>query len=82
MTELEKLKKELEAARAENDRLKASGFKLSVSKQGGVMVLGMRKFPITFYKSEWIKILANADKIKAFIQANESQLKGHEQAVG
>ena len=72
------LKSELERLRAENAALKAKerrGTRLQVSEKGGVSLYGMRRFPITFYKEEWERILEMADEIRAFMQANAGSLK-------
>jgi hypothetical protein len=72
------LKAEIERLKAENAALKQNkakvGLKLQVSEKRGVMLLGLRKFPITFYKAEWETILGIADQIKAFIAAHDSEL--------
>ncbi len=72
------MKAELERLRAENEALKAKekrGTYLKVSEKGGVSLYGMRRFPITFYREEWNRILGMSDEIRAFIQANAAQLK-------
>ena len=33
-------------------------------KSGGIMVLGLRSFPVTFYDQEWEQLFACADKIR------------------
>jgi len=35
----------------------------------------MGRFPVTLYKEQWLKLLDRAADIRAFIVANESQLK-------
>jgi hypothetical protein len=77
----EDLKAELERLRRENATLKrgaSSGIRLKVSEKGAVSVYGMGRFPVTLYKEQWIKLLDMADEIRAFIAANESQLKSKE----
>lgn len=72
------LKAELERLRAENAALKAKdkrGTYLRVSEKGGVSLYGMRRFPITFYKEEWERILGMADEIRAFMRENADKLK-------
>jgi len=49
-----------------------------VSEKGGLSVYGMGRFPVTLYKEQWLKLLGLADEIRAFIAANESQLKAKE----
>jgi len=74
----EALRRELEKLKAENEALKAKerrGTHLKVSEKGGVSLYGMRRFPITFYREEWDRILEMADEIRAFIRENETKLK-------
>ena len=71
--------------KAENDRLRAEiealksrpvrSVSLKVSEKGGVSVYGLGRFPITFYKEQWAKLLDMADEIRAFIRENEGKLK-------
>jgi hypothetical protein len=77
----EELKAELERLRSENAALKrgaSSGIRMKVSEKGAVSVYGMGRFPITLYKEQWLKLLDMAAEIRAFIAANESQLKAKE----
>jgi hypothetical protein len=74
----ENLKAELERLRNENAALKkgaASGLRLQVSEKGGVSVYGLGRFPVTLYKEQWLRLLDKADDIRAFIAANDAQLK-------
>ena len=74
----EDMKAELEKLRAENQALKktsAKGLSMKVSEKGGLSVYGLGRFPVTLYKEQWTKLLEMADDIKAFISANDSQLK-------
>jgi hypothetical protein len=74
----EELKAELERLRAENAALKVRttrGVSLKVSEKGGVSVYGLGRFPITFYKEQWVRLLDMADDIRAFIKENEGKLK-------
>lgn len=69
---------ELERLRAENQALKktsAKGLSLKVSEKGALSVYGLGRFPVTLYKEQWMKLLGMADDIKAFIQANDAELK-------
>ena len=75
------LRAELERLRQENEALKKGatrGVSLKVSEKGGVSVYGLGRFPVTLYKEQWTKLLDMADEIRAFIKANESQLKAKE----
>jgi hypothetical protein len=51
------------------------GTYLRVSEKGGVSLYGMRRFPVTFYREEWERILGMGDEIRAFIAANAGELK-------
>ena len=74
----EDLKAELDRLRTENAALKKGappGIRLKVSEKGAVSVYGMGRFPVTLYKEQWLKLLDMSDDIRAFIAANEAQLK-------
>ncbi len=45
-----------------------------VTDKGGVSVYGLGRFPVTLYASQWDKLLAGADMIRAFLDANRSLL--------
>ena len=62
----------------ENAALKGqstSGVRLKLSEKGAVSVYGLGRFPVTLYKEQWLKLLDMSSDIKAFIAANDSQLK-------
>ncbi|MGA2170786.1 MAG: hypothetical protein ABSG62_21580 [Terracidiphilus sp.] len=72
---------ELERLRAENAQLKnkdRGGLSLKVSEKGAVSLYGMGRFPVTLYKEQWLRILASAPLIEAFIRENEGKLKTKE----
>jgi hypothetical protein len=72
---------ELERLRAENEALKKSGrskTSMKVSEKGALSVYGMGRFPVTLYKEQWLRLLAMADDIKAFIEAHNASLKTKE----
>src|SRR5215813_3562664 len=75
----EEPKAELERLRKENEALKkgaSSGIRMKVSEKGAVSIYGMGRFPVTLYKEQWLKLLDMSADIRAFIAANEAQLKG------
>ena len=71
------LQAELERLKAENARLKGnqSRVALKVGEKGGVSVYGLRRFPVTLYKEQWVKLLDLADDIRAFLQEHDAELK-------
>ncbi len=78
------LKVELDRLRSENEALKRTlsrGLSLKISEKGGLSVYGLGRFPVTLYKEQWIRLLDLSDEIRAFIKANEKQLKAKEQPV-
>ena len=66
---LAQLEKEVEVKRRSGDLI------FKVGEKGGVSVYGLGRFPVTLYKEQWAKLLAMADDIRAFMRANDSQLK-------
>lgn len=75
------MKDELERLRAENEALKKTssrGLSLRVSPKGALSVYGLGRFPVTLYKEQWQKLLDMADDIRAFLKANDAQLKAKE----
>jgi hypothetical protein len=74
----EDLRAELERLRSENAALKkgaSSSTRMKVSEKGALSIYGMGRFPVTLYKEQWLKLLDMSDDIRAFIAANEAQLK-------
>ena len=74
----EEMKAELERLRNENTALKkgaSTGIRMKVSEKGAVSIYGMGRFPVTLYKEQWLKLLDMATEIRAFIAANDAQLK-------
>jgi hypothetical protein len=80
MTE-EELKAEIERLKAENESLKTptrGQVSLKVSEKGAVSVYGLGRFPVTLYKEQWAKLLAESEQIKSFIEKNDHHLKKKE----
>lgn len=68
--QIEALKAELEAAKAS----KASKLTYKVGEKGNVCVYGLGRFPTSLYASQWERIIADIDNLKAFIDANRPRL--------
>lgn len=73
---------EIEALRAENAKLKTEVNKplvFKVSEKGALSIYNTgSRFPTTLYKEQWTKLLDASSDIRAFIKANNAQLKGKE----
>jgi len=81
MIDAAEMQAELERLRAENAKLKTKdrgGITLKVSEKGAVSLYGMGRFPVTLYKEQWLRVLASAAEIEAFIRENDSKLKTKE----
>jgi hypothetical protein len=77
----EELQAEIERLRAENEALKRpekGKLSMKVSEKGALSVYGMGRFPVTLYKEQWLRLLAVADELEAFIKANNDRLKTKE----
>ena len=69
---------ELESLRAENKALKEKKhipLTLRVSAKGGVSLYGLGRFPVTFYKEQWLRLIEMVEKIKAFIVEHDKELR-------
>lgn len=69
---------ELARLQAENAALKAKpGNKLTlkVGEKGALSIYGMGRFPVTLYKSQWVRLLGIVPEITAFLKANDAILK-------
>ena len=74
---------QLAALTAQNAELKAKQPKAprptcKVSAKGALSLYGLGRFPVTLYRSQWESLLANADNVRAFIEANAAALKVRE----
>lgn len=82
MTREEELEGEIARLRSENDLLKRQeigGLRFKVSEKGALSVYGLGRFPVTLYKEQWLRLLAQAEGIVAFIRENQSRLKTKEE---
>ena len=53
-----------------------------VSEKGGVSVYGLGRFPVTLYYEQWVRLLDQAEQIRAFLEENKSSLKMKTEAAG
>lgn len=79
MTQAELLAR-LERLEDENTRLKAAKLareprlSMKVSEKGALSVYGLGRFPVTLYKTQWVKLLGLVGEIKQFMEENSALL--------
>ena len=73
----ESLQQKVARLEAENLALKsrpANKLSFKVSAKGCVSVLGLQRFPVTLYASQWERLAAIMPELQSFIQANAAAL--------
>lgn len=69
---------QIAALQAENQALKAKKnlpVTFKVTEKGGLSVYGLGRFPVTLYKSQWVKLISAIDSLKAFMVEHDKELK-------
>jgi hypothetical protein len=63
---------------------KPTGLEFRVSDKGAVSVYGLGRFPVTLYYEQWVRLLEQAEELRAFLEANKDKLKlkGQREAAG
>ena len=74
----EELKARLAELEKAQGQRRTGALEFRVGEKGGVSVYGLGRFPVTLYKEQWLRLLAQADGIRAFIRENEGALKSKE----
>ena len=46
-----------------------------VSDKGAVSVYRLGRFPVTLYYEQWVRLLDQAEELRAFLEANKGKLK-------
>jgi hypothetical protein len=54
---------------------KSGSLEFRVGEKGGVSVYGLGRFPVTLYYEQWVRLLAAAGELRAFLEENKSKLK-------
>jgi len=49
--------------------------KFRIGEKGGVSVYGLGRFPVTLYYDQWMRLLASADELQTFLEANRTNGK-------
>jgi hypothetical protein len=78
---LARLEAENKTLREQVEQRRPGQLRLKVSEKGGLSVYGLGRFPVTLYKEQWIRLLDQADEIKAFLKENDQQLKAKQQGT-
>lgn len=47
---------------------------LKVSDKGAASLYGLGRWPVTLYRSQWVRLLDHAEQIRQFLQVNASKL--------
>jgi len=73
------LEERLAALQADNEKLRAAAARsvtisCKIGAKGGLSVYGFGVFPVTLYKSQWLRLLAASEQISQFISANNELL--------
>lgn len=71
----EELKAKLAELEKQVQGRKRGALDFKVSEKGGVSVYGLGRFPVTLYYEQWIRLLDQAEQIRAFLEDNKSHLK-------
>jgi hypothetical protein len=54
---------------------KSGKLEFKVGEKGGVSVYGLGRFPVTLYYEQWLRLIAVAGELRAFLEENKKQLK-------
>ena len=74
----DELKAEIERLKKENESLKlkkSTGISMKVSQKGALSLYGLGRWPVTLYKSQWLRVAEDIDKVLDFIEENKDELK-------
>ena len=69
--EIERLKKENESLKLK----KSTGISMKVSQKGALSLYGLGRWPVTLYKSQWLRVAEDIDKVLDFIEEHKDELK-------
>ena len=69
--EIERLKKENESLKLK----KSTGISMKVSQKGALSLYGLGRWPVTLYKSQWLRVAEDIDKVLDFIEEHKDELQ-------
>lgn len=65
---------EMQARIAELESQLKAKVRFTVSKQGGISIMGLQRFPVTLYWNQWEQILERAQDLRDFADKNKATL--------
>jgi len=71
----EELKARLAELEKQSSGRRSGALEFRVGEKGGVSVYGLGRFPVTLYYEQWLRLLGQADELRAFLEENKSKLK-------
>ena len=71
----EELKARLAELEKQSAGRRSGALEFRVGEKGGVSVYGLGRFPVTLYYEQWMRLLGQADELRAFLEENKSKLK-------
>jgi len=71
----EELKARLAELEKQSTGRRSGALEFRVGEKGGVSVYGLGRFPVTLYYEQWMRLLGQADELRAFLEENKSKLK-------
>jgi allophanate hydrolase subunit 1 len=74
MARIEELEKQLAEEKSNKKQQPTRQVEIKVSYKKCVQINGLRRFPITMYKRELLKILEKQEDLKTFMKDHENEL--------
>ena len=74
LDELARLRAENAALKAKANKRAMAGVRFKVSEKGAISIYGMGRFPITLYKSQFLRLVQCWDDLKDFATDNDHLL--------
>ncbi len=71
----EELKARLAELEKQKPASRSGALEFRVGEKGGVSVYGLGRFPVTLYYEQWIRLLDQAQTLRAFLEENKDKLK-------
>jgi hypothetical protein len=71
----EELKARLAELEKQKPASRSGALEFRVGEKGGVSVYGLGRFPVTLYYEQWIRLLDQAQNLRAFLEENKDKLK-------